>query len=96
MLILREEKLVRPHIQLKEVMSDTNGTTDKAEINPETWTPYQFKIGRCIGSSFDVHERAFLAGDAVHTHEPCWVGKLEDADDLGKHFMGCLVLNPSA
>lgn len=36
MLILREEKLVRPHIQLKEVMSDTNGTTDKAEINPET------------------------------------------------------------
>ncbi|WPJ61226.1 hypothetical protein SMAC4_12916 [Sordaria macrospora] len=32
------------------------------------WTAYQ--IGQRIGNSFDVHNRVFLAGDAVHTHSP--------------------------
>ncbi|KAM5354740.1 hypothetical protein ACJ41O_001387 [Fusarium nematophilum] len=32
------------------------------------WTAYQ--IGQRIGTGFDVHERVFLAGDAVHTHSP--------------------------
>ncbi|KAF4988771.1 hypothetical protein FGRMN_9565 [Fusarium graminum] len=32
------------------------------------WTAYQ--IGQRVGSSFSAHERAFLAGDAVHTHSP--------------------------
>lgn len=30
------------------------------------WTAYQ--IGQRVGSSFGVHDRVFLAGDAVHTH----------------------------
>jgi phenol 2-monooxygenase len=30
------------------------------------WTAYQ--IGQRVGTSFSVHERVFLAGDAVHTH----------------------------
>ncbi|KAH7143556.1 FAD binding domain-containing protein [Dactylonectria macrodidyma] len=32
------------------------------------WTAYQ--IGQRVGSSFGVHDRVFLAGDAVHTHSP--------------------------
>ncbi|KAK1240405.1 hypothetical protein MKX07_004433 [Trichoderma sp. CBMAI-0711] len=32
------------------------------------WTAYQ--IGQRVGTSFSVHERVFLAGDAVHTHSP--------------------------
>lgn len=29
-----------------------------------------FQIGQRVGTAFDVHERVFLAGDAVHTHSP--------------------------
>ncbi|KAM3459852.1 hypothetical protein NHJ6243_006484 [Beauveria neobassiana] len=32
------------------------------------WTAYQ--IGQRVGTQFSVHERVFLAGDAVHTHSP--------------------------
>ncbi|KAK4209601.1 phenol hydroxylase [Rhypophila decipiens] len=32
------------------------------------WTAYQ--IGQRVGTSFDAHNRVFLAGDAVHTHSP--------------------------
>ncbi|KAK5955407.1 hypothetical protein OHC33_003045 [Knufia fluminis] len=32
------------------------------------WTAYQ--IGQRVGNSFSLHERVFLAGDAVHTHSP--------------------------
>ncbi|EMC92186.1 hypothetical protein BAUCODRAFT_126186 [Baudoinia panamericana UAMH 10762] len=32
------------------------------------WTAYQ--IGQRVGTKFSVHERVFLAGDAVHTHSP--------------------------
>ncbi|KAH6888537.1 FAD binding domain-containing protein [Thelonectria olida] len=32
------------------------------------WTAYQ--IGQRVGSNFGVHDRVFLAGDAVHTHSP--------------------------
>lgn len=32
------------------------------------WTAYQ--IGQRVGDSFSLHERVFLAGDAVHTHSP--------------------------
>ncbi|KAJ4159541.1 uncharacterized protein LMH87_008439 [Akanthomyces muscarius] len=32
------------------------------------WTAYQ--IGQRVGTEFSVHERVFLAGDAVHTHSP--------------------------
>ncbi|KAI5458671.1 FAD binding domain-containing protein [Mariannaea sp. PMI_226] len=32
------------------------------------WTAYQ--IGQRVGSKFGVHDRVFLAGDAVHTHSP--------------------------
>ncbi|RFU79417.1 phenol 2-monooxygenase [Trichoderma arundinaceum] len=32
------------------------------------WTAYQ--IGQRVGTSFSVHERVFLVGDAVHTHSP--------------------------
>ncbi|KAK3398868.1 phenol hydroxylase [Sordaria brevicollis] len=32
------------------------------------WTAYQ--IGQRVGNQFDVHNRVFLAGDAVHTHSP--------------------------
>ncbi|KAK3485774.1 putative phenol 2-monooxygenase [Neurospora hispaniola] len=32
------------------------------------WTAYQ--IGQRVGNSYDVHNRVFLAGDAVHTHSP--------------------------
>jgi phenol 2-monooxygenase len=32
------------------------------------WTAYQ--IGQRVGNSFSLHERIFLAGDAVHTHSP--------------------------
>ncbi|KAI0842791.1 putative phenol 2-monooxygenase [Hypoxylon sp. FL0890] len=32
------------------------------------WTAYQ--IGQRVGTSFDAHQRVFLAGDAVHTHSP--------------------------
>ncbi|OAA63797.1 FAD monooxygenase [Cordyceps fumosorosea ARSEF 2679] len=32
------------------------------------WTAYQ--IGQRVGAKFSVHERVFLAGDAVHTHSP--------------------------
>lgn len=32
------------------------------------WTAYQ--IGQRVGTGFDVDERVFLAGDAVHTHSP--------------------------
>ncbi|ERF71784.1 hypothetical protein EPUS_01699 [Endocarpon pusillum Z07020] len=32
------------------------------------WTAYQ--IGQRVGSNFSLHERVFLAGDAVHTHSP--------------------------
>ncbi|KAK7419247.1 hypothetical protein QQX98_003399 [Neonectria punicea] len=32
------------------------------------WTAYQ--IGQRVGSRFGVHDRVFLAGDAVHTHSP--------------------------
>lgn len=32
------------------------------------WTAYQ--IGQRVGDHFSLHERVFLAGDAVHTHSP--------------------------
>ncbi|KAM6505384.1 hypothetical protein FSOLCH5_014604 [Fusarium solani] len=32
------------------------------------WTAY--RIGQRVGSSFNAHDRVFLAGDAVHTHSP--------------------------
>jgi len=32
------------------------------------WTAYQ--IGQRVGNSFSLHDRVFLAGDAVHTHSP--------------------------
>lgn len=32
------------------------------------WTGYQ--IGQRVGKNFDLHQRIFLAGDAVHTHSP--------------------------
>ncbi|PCH00610.1 Monooxygenase, FAD-binding [Penicillium occitanis (nom. inval.)] len=32
------------------------------------WTAYQ--IGQRVGDNFSLHERVFLAGDAVHTHSP--------------------------
>lgn len=32
------------------------------------WTAYQ--IGQRVGDNFSLHERIFLAGDAVHTHSP--------------------------
>jgi phenol 2-monooxygenase (NADPH) len=32
------------------------------------WTAYQ--IGQRVGTCFSLHERVFLAGDAVHTHSP--------------------------
>ncbi|KAJ5611359.1 FAD binding domain-containing protein [Penicillium lagena] len=32
------------------------------------WTAYQ--IGQRVGDRFSLHERVFLAGDAVHTHSP--------------------------
>ncbi|ATY67381.1 FAD monooxygenase [Cordyceps militaris] len=32
------------------------------------WTAYQ--IGQRVGTQFSVHDRVFLAGDAVHTHSP--------------------------
>ncbi|KIW99995.1 uncharacterized protein Z518_10923 [Rhinocladiella mackenziei CBS 650.93] len=32
------------------------------------WTAY--RIGQRVGSKFSVHNRVFLAGDAVHTHSP--------------------------
>jgi phenol 2-monooxygenase len=32
------------------------------------WTAYQ--IGQRLGPKFSLHERVFLAGDAVHTHSP--------------------------
>ncbi|KIL93722.1 phenol 2-monooxygenase [Fusarium avenaceum] len=32
------------------------------------WTAYG--IGQRVGSKFDLHNRVFLAGDAVHTHSP--------------------------
>ncbi|KAG8405465.1 hypothetical protein J3458_022119 [Metarhizium acridum] len=32
------------------------------------WTAYQ--IGQRVATSFSVHDRVFLAGDAVHTHSP--------------------------
>ncbi|KAI9154778.1 Phenol hydroxylase [Paramyrothecium foliicola] len=32
------------------------------------WTAY--RIGQRVGSKFNVHDRVFLAGDAVHTHSP--------------------------
>lgn len=28
------------------------------------------QIGQRVGDSFSLHERVFLAGDAVHTHSP--------------------------
>lgn len=34
----------------------------------EWWTGYQ--IGQRVGKNFDLHQRIFLAGDAVHTHSP--------------------------
>ncbi|KAL1627065.1 hypothetical protein SLS54_002604 [Diplodia seriata] len=34
----------------------------------EWWTGYQ--IGQRVGKNFDLHQRVFLAGDAVHTHSP--------------------------
>jgi phenol 2-monooxygenase (NADPH) len=32
------------------------------------WTAYQ--IGQRVGDNFSLHDRVFLAGDAVHTHSP--------------------------
>ncbi|KAF5025727.1 hypothetical protein F66182_2194 [Fusarium sp. NRRL 66182] len=32
------------------------------------WTAYQ--IGQRVGTAYDLHDRVFLAGDAVHTHSP--------------------------
>lgn len=32
------------------------------------WTAYQ--IGQRVGNKFSLHDRVFLAGDAVHTHSP--------------------------
>ncbi|EKG15728.1 Monooxygenase FAD-binding protein [Macrophomina phaseolina MS6] len=34
----------------------------------EWWTGYQ--IGQRVGKNFDLQQRVFLAGDAVHTHSP--------------------------
>lgn len=36
------------------------------------WTAYQ--IGQRVGTQFSVHERVFLAGDAVHTHRLVNIG----------------------
>lgn len=32
------------------------------------WTAYQ--VGQRVGDKFSLHERVFLAGDAIHTHSP--------------------------
>lgn len=59
----------RSNISPESILAEAQKILAPYKISYKTidwWTAYQ--IGQRVGTQFSVHERVFLAGDAVHTH----------------------------
>ncbi len=70
-LVLTHPQIDRFHVNPSTLLSAANRILAPYKLTYQHchwWTAY--RIGQRVGSKFSLHDRVFLAGDAVHTHSP--------------------------